>query len=81
MLQTGFFDLETRHRDLDAKGDPLVRIDDVIRWEDSRAETKAAWRMAPEARKSKAGRPPWDEIVMFKAIILAELYDLSDDQG
>ena len=80
MGQMGFFDLETRYRGLDAKGDPLVKIDATIPWERFRPELKAAWRTAPEARKSKAGRPPWDEIVMFKAIILAALYNLSDDQ-
>jgi transposase, IS5 family len=36
--------------------------------------------MRPEERKSRAGRKPWDEVVMFKAIVLCELYNLSDDQ-
>ena len=80
MGQMGFFDIETRYRGLDAKGDPLVKINEIIPWESFRTELKAAWRMAPEARKSKAGRPPWDEIVMFKTLVLAELYNLSDDQ-
>ena len=40
----------------------------------------AAWRKPTEERKSPAGRKPWDAVVMFKAIVLCELYNLSDDQ-
>ena len=35
---------------------------------------------ADKVRKSRAGRKPWDAIVMFKTIILCALYNLSDDQ-
>ena len=31
-------------------------------------------------RKSNAGCKPWDAVVMFKAIVLRALYNLSDDQ-
>jgi hypothetical protein len=41
---------------------------------------EAAWRKPPEARKSSAGRKPLDAVMMFKAIILCSLYNLSDDQ-
>ena len=30
-------------------------------------------------RKSPAGRKPWDEVVIFKALVLQALYNLSDD--
>ena len=50
------------------KNDPLVRIHALVPWE------------APDKRKSNAGCKPWDAIVMFKAIILCALYNLSDDQ-
>ena len=47
------------------------------------------WRKPADKRKSDAGRKPpvqaggrlWDAIVMFKAIILGALYNLSDDQS
>jgi IS5 family transposase len=32
-------------------------------------------------RKSLAGRKPWDELVIFKALVLQALYNLSDDQA
>ena len=38
------------------------------------------WREPERERKSSAGRKPWDEIVMFKTIILCTLYNLSDEQ-
>ena len=65
---------------LDAKNEPLLKIDGVVPWEDLRARLEAVWRRADKVRKSRAGRKPWDAIVMFKTIILCALYNLSDDQ-
>jgi IS5 family transposase len=80
MSQMGFFDIAKRYGDLDAKNDPLSRIDEVVRWEAFRPRLEAAWRRPAEERKSPAGRKPWDGVLMFKAIVLCELYSLSDDQ-
>ena len=79
MGQKGFFDIAQRYAGLDAKNDPLARIDEVVPWEDFRPRLEAAWRKPTEERKSPAGRKPWDAVVMFKAIVLCELYNLSDD--
>ena len=79
MGQKGFFDIAQRYAGLDAKNDPLARIDEVVPWEDFRPRLEAAWRKPTEERKSPAGRKPWDAVVMF-AIVLCELYNLSDDQ-
>ena len=80
MGQMGFFDVARRYAGLDAKNDPLLRIDALIPWESFRGRLEAVWRQPAAERKSKAGRKPWDAIVMFKAIVLCELYNLSDDQ-
>jgi transposase, IS5 family len=80
MGQLGFFDLATRYAGLDAKNDPLVKIDAVVVWDDFREALEAVWRRPDAARKSRAGRKPWDAVVMFKAIVLCALYNLSDDQ-
>ena len=74
MSQLGFFDLSNRYAGLDAK------IDAVVAWVDFREDLEAVWRRPGEARKSRAGRKPWDAVVMFKAIVLCALYNLSDDQ-
>ena len=80
MGQMGFFDISKRYAGLDAKNDPLVKIDEVVGWADFRPRLDAVWRKPAEERKSPAGRKPWDAVVMFKAIVLCELYNLSDDQ-
>ena len=79
MGQMGLFDLANRYAGLDAKNDPLVKNDEAFPWEDFRPRLEAVWRVPPEERKSAAGRKPWDAVVMFKAIVLCELYNLSDD--
>ena len=80
MGQMGFFDISERYAGLDAKNDTLARIDEVVAWEDFRPRLEAAWRRRRQERKSPAGRKPWDAVAMFKAIVLCELYKLSDDQ-
>jgi IS5 family transposase len=84
MKQPGFFDLSRRYESLDAKADPLVALNKLIPWEDFRPRLLAALeasgqRATAENRKSRAGRKPMDEVVMFKLLILQGLYNLSDD--
>ena len=80
MAQMGFFDIENRYAALDAKNDPLVKINAAVPWEALRSRLEQVWRKPADKRKSNAGCKPWDAIVMFKAIILCALYNLSDDQ-
>ena len=80
MSQLGFFDVANRYAGLEAKNDPLLKIDNVVPWEEFRPHLEAVWRKPSNTRKSSAGRKPWDAVVMFKAIILCALYNLSDDQ-
>ena len=77
MMQTGLFDWETRFKQLDNGGDPLVKLNAVITWGTFR---KPLEKIRDKARKSAAGRKPFDVIVMFKILILQSLYNLSDDQ-
>jgi len=80
MSQLGFFDIANRYAGLDAKNDPLVKLDAVVPWEDFRSRLEAAWRKPSKVRKSPAGRKPLDAVMIFKAIVLYSLYNLSDDQ-
>lgn len=80
MGQFGFFDLGNRYAGLDKFGDPLVLLKRTIPWELFRSELKEAWRQPDKERKSNAGRKPWDEVLMFKVLVLQQLYNLSDDQ-
>ena len=73
MCQTGGFDISTRHAGLDAKADPLVTLSAMVPWEGFRPRLEAVWRRSSQARTSRAGRKPWDAVVIFKALS----YDLA----
>lgn len=80
MGQLGFHDLDQRLDALSAKGDPLEALNGLIPFESFRAEIEAVVRPAPEERKSKAGRKPFDAVMMFKVLVLQTLYNLADEQ-
>ena len=77
MKQTGLFDWQTRFEQLDNGGDPLVKLNEVMNWEQFRRRLE---KVRDKERKSLAGRKPFDVILMFKILILQSLYNLSDDQ-
>ncbi len=57
----------------------------LVPWECFRPKLRAALingelRTSGTARKSPAGRKPWDEMVICKALVLQALYNLLDDQ-
>lgn len=76
MIQTGLFDLEFRCRELEKNGDPLVKINAVIPWEEFRPILN---QVREKDRKGPAGRKPFDVILMFKILVLQSLYNVSDD--
>jgi IS5 family transposase len=80
MGQMGLFDVANRYAGLDAKADPLAKLNTVVAWERFRPRLEGIWRRSPAEKRSKAGRKPWDAVVIFKAIVLCELYNLSDEQ-
>ncbi len=85
MSPSAFPALTHRYERLDQKPDPLVALNQLIPWETFRPRPRAALeeagaRASLEARKSAAGRPPWDEILMFKVLVLQALHNLSDDR-
>lgn len=77
MMQTGLYDWQTRFEQLDKGGDPLVKLNEVIKWDIFRKQLQ---KVRDKERKSAAGRKPYDVIVMFKILIIQSLYNLSDDQ-
>lgn len=74
----GLFDQETRQRKLEALGDPLVMLEKIVPWSIFREPLEAARGTARDPRKG--GRPPYDSVLMFKILVLRELYALSDEQ-
>ena len=81
MAQLGFFDADNRLAALSAKGDPLEAIDALVPWESFRAGIEAVVLRAAGDKKSTAGRKPIDAIVLFRMLVLASLYNLSDEQA
>ena len=81
MAQLGFFDADRRLSVLSAKGDPLVGISALVRWETFRNDIEAVVLTADEAKKSTAGRKPIDALVMFRMLVVQSLYNLSDEQA
>ena len=77
MRPPGFFDLEERFAKLDGLGDPLVKIAQVVDWEGFRSVLNRAFA---KSRKSNAGRKKYDRVLMFKILVLQQLYNLSDDR-
>jgi IS5 family transposase len=72
----GLFDIDFRMEELTKNGDPLVRLNECVNWELFRDELE---KIREKERKSSAGRKPFDAVLMFKALVLQSLYNLSDD--
>jgi IS5 family transposase len=78
MKGKGLFDEDERLSRLIEPGDPLVKIDGRIRREAFRPALKRAFKK--ERQKNQGGRPPYDEILMFKTMILQQLYNIADEK-
>ena len=76
MPQASFFDLDDRFNKLNER-DPLVGLNKLIDWENFRGTLS---KIRKKNRKSKAGRKPYDVVLMFKVLVLQHLYNLSDDE-
>lgn len=74
--QPGMFDLEFRLRELRQGGDPLVRLSAAVDFEIFRPALEL---IREKERRSNAGRPAFDVVLMFKILVLQSLYNLGDD--
>jgi IS5 family transposase len=70
------FDEQFRQEKIIVK-DPLELLSSKVNWEQFRPILDKAF---PVTDPSKGGRPPFDRLMMFKILVLAEYYGLSDDQ-
>ena len=80
MGQPGFFDADKRLSALSDKSDPLEALEALVPFESFRTDIEVVVRLAPEERKSNAGRKPFDAVMMFKMLVLQTLYNLADEQ-
>lgn len=77
MKQPGFWDWEERQNKLNQKKDLLVRLNEMVEWETFRPLLE---KIHEKPRKSRAGRKPMDVLVMFKLLVLQQLYNISDEE-
>jgi IS5 family transposase len=76
MIQLGFLDFSARLQRIDKAGDPLKKINTAINWEVFRPTLEKARK---KAKKSAAGAKGFDVVLLFKALVLQSLYNLSDE--
>ncbi|WP_448604615.1 IS5 family transposase [Thermoleptolyngbya sp.] len=77
MSQAGFWDWEERQTKLTQKKDLLVRLNQIVPWEAFRPTLE---KLHDKPRKSNAGRKAIDVVVMFKLLVLQQLYNISDEE-
>ena len=75
-MQLNWFAEDNQLDKLSKLGDPLEKLN-VVNFETFRPVLKDALE---KERKSNAGRPPFDYVMMFKIIVLMTIYNLSYDQ-
>ena len=76
--QISFFDESKRLAALSRLGDPLEQLSKHVDFEIFRPVLTETFRKVD--RKSPAGRKPLDVILMFKAMVIQRLFNLSDEQ-
>jgi len=75
--ESGLFDKAARLEELHELGDPLARLDQVIDW----TRFEPVFERIPRAEpKGLGGRPAFRPLMMFKALVIQSLYNLSDQQ-
>ncbi|WP_416670108.1 IS5 family transposase [Egbenema bharatensis] len=77
MSQTGVWEWEKRQSKLNQKKDLLMRLDQIIPWQEFRPTLE---KIHNKPRKSNAGRKAMDVVVMFKLLVLQQLYNISDEE-
>ena len=75
--QNGLFDNQDRMTKLILLKDPLVAIGETIDFNAFRPLLESTTIQEPT---NKGGRPPFDRVMLFKALVLQKLYGLSDEQ-
>lgn len=75
-MAKGFGRVQKRRHKLEERKDYLRSIDKFIPWEIFRSLLE---QLPSKQRKSNAGRKPIDRIILFKLLILQQLYNLSDE--
>lgn len=74
--ERGLFDEHFRLEKLSKQNDPLIKLNQCIRWGQFQSIIDEAFKK----ERGIGGRPAYDYLLMFKILILQRYYNLSDDQ-
>ena len=69
-------ELEQRYQKLSSQKTLLMKLDETVPWSEFRPRLE---KIHDKPRKSNAGRKPIDVIIMFKMLVLQQLYNISDE--
>ena len=77
MGQRSFWDEQQRASKLKQKKQTLKKLSDSIPWESFLKTLEMGYR---QERKSNAGRKRIDPLILFKMLVLQQLFNLSDEE-
>jgi hypothetical protein len=73
----GFGRKQKRRKTLEQTKDPLLQLNAIIDWE----QFRPCWTsIAPVRGPGQPGRKPIDRMLLFKLLILQQMYNISDEQ-
>lgn len=76
-MQFSFFNETERMEKITKLGDPLGQLNGIVNW---RIFVPILDRAIPREKSDKGGRPPFDNLLMFKVLVIKRLYNLSHGQ-
>lgn len=76
-MQISIFDESNRLKKLDNMSNVLNKLNELVDWE---AFKPILNRAIPREKNVQGGRPPYDNLLMFKILVLKRLFNLSADE-
>jgi len=76
-MQISFYDEENRLEKITKLGDSLEQLNSIVEW---KIFVPVLNRAIPREESEKGGRPPKDNLLMFKTLIIKRLFNLSHDE-
>ena len=77
MEQKKVGEVEQQYQKLESKKILLMKLDETVPWSEFRPILE---QVHDKTRKNNAGRKAIDAIVMFKMLVLQQLYNISDEE-
>lgn len=76
-MQISIFDESNKIKKLEKMSNALNKLESIIDWTAFRSTLN---RAIPREKTPKGGRPPYDNLLMFKVLVLKRLFNLSADE-